>query len=927
MTLIFSRIRGKITLLALLLLCAVGVWGAAIGGKTIYLQAGDWSQDGAWFQIYYWGSSGSGWLTMENVTCDIYKATIPSGNYNGLKFCRTQPGKPAGDWNYVWNQTGDLSPAANENKYDVTWTGGTWYSHTVLPKDTYIYFDNSKTQWANVYMSMVCGCSNKDASISTYVMGQDCALYKMERYCGNIYRAKIDRDAFYSLFSFFADDQRNYDHPYATSAVLHFGVNKDYLVVNPYERTFDEGRQSYVWSGDLKKLPGTFDPPLSTVDLSVSERNPVHRGTTVEISTDDLSQTWRWYVSSNGNSYSSTSTGVSGSHKEKITVTPETSTYYKIQDDKNICNAIYRVEIDIACNGEQRTLLDLNFDDIDASGHHFTSEQQRREVNPELGESVNDDIYLYSGNGKEILDGFYAILANPYYGGRGMQISPVGCHTLSCLRNVGSEGHYWYANLSDHTQGNTGSYIGGMLMANCKEKEEVIFEYTTGKLCGHNLFMTFSAWFANATSPELDAKEIIPINAQIRIIGEDDNEVAHIDVKKVKPNVSHALAWKQGSSSFFSGNNDYLKIQIVNYGESGTGNDILIDDIKFTACVPTVDARPATSVDCGESTTLTVDPSGIAEIFATTPYYLWQRWNYSSEEWVSVADAASPGGSGVGNSTYSFATEEHPEGEKPKFRVIMSNDRAVAHQVGGGNPPDCVNFAVTDDILVDCKCVPVTIEKTSGDEEQTVCEGNAISNVVYTTEGNFVKGISVVGLPEGMTAAESIVEGNRRVTISGNLPITGEDQDYTITLSAVGTTGISCPSNELELVIHAKEKPSLTLKTGDRANQFICEKTNDVDVDALNDYIVDAINYTWGGSATDVSITQSPAPTASQAGLDVEKTPASKTITLSGSPARTTEYTIRTTGQNSVCAAAVKTGTITVGDVPGQPLLLYRQIQ
>lgn len=923
MTLIFSRIRRKITLLALLLLCAVGVWGAAIGGKTIYLQAGDWAADGAWFQVHYWGGSGTGWRTMENVTCDIYKVTIPSGDYNYLKFCRTQPGAPERDWNYVWNQTGNLSPSADENKYDVTWTGGTWYPHTVLPKDTYIYFDNSKTQWANVYMSMVCGCSNKDASISTYVMGQDCALYQMERYCGNIYRAKIDRDAFYSLFSFFADDQRNYDHPYATSAVLHFGVNKDYPVVNPYERTFDEGRQSYVWSGDLKKLPGTFDPPLSTVDLSVSERNPVHRGTTVEISTDDLSQTWRWYVSSNGNSYSSTSTGVSGSHKEKITVTPETSTYYKIQDDKNICNAIYRVEIDIACNGEQRTLLDLNFDDIDASGHHFTSEQQRREVNPELGESVNDDIYLYSGNGKEILDGFYAILANPYYGGRGMQKSPVGCHTLSCLRNVGSEGHYWYANLSDHTQGNTGSYIGGMLMANCKEKEEVIFEYTTGKLCGHNLFMTFSAWFANATSPEIDAKEIIPINAQIRIIGEDDNEVAHIDVKKVKPNVSHALAWKQGSSSFFSGNNDYLKIQIVNYGESGTGNDILIDDIKFTACVPTVDARPATSVDCGESTTLTVDPSGIAEIFATTPYYLWQRWNYSTEEWVSVADAASPGGSGVGNSTYSFATEEHPEGEKPKFRVIMSNDRAVAHQVGGGNPPQCVNFAVTDDILVDCKCVPVTIKKTSGDEEQTVCEGSAIANVVYTAEGTFATGTKVEDLPAGLIASKS----GKTVTISGTLPVTGADQDYTIKISAQGTDGVTCPSNVLELVLHAKERPSLTLRTGDLKDQFICRKTNNAEIDSENDYIVDDIQFTWGGSATDVEISQTPEPTASQAGLDVDKVMADKTVTLSGSPARTTTYTVSTTGQNSVCAAAVMSGTITVGDIPDEPGFKYKQLK
>ncbi|MBO6035183.1 MAG: hypothetical protein J6P34_04945, partial [Paludibacteraceae bacterium] len=94
-----------------------------------------------------------------------------------------------------------------------------------------------------------------------------------------------------------------------------------------------------------------------------------------------------------------------------------------------------------------------------------------------------------------------------------------------------------------------------------------------------------------------------------------------------------------------------------------------------------------------------------------------------------------------------------------------------------------------------------------------------------------------------------------------------------------------------------------------------------------NDYIVDDIQYTWGGSATDVQITQTPTPTASQAGLDVDKVAADKTITLSGSPARTTAYTVRTTGQNSVCAAAVMSGTITVGDIPAEPPLRYRQIQ
>lgn len=937
MTLKINRILLKIGLCALLLLSAAGTLTA----KTIYLQAGIWNTGGAWYQIYYWDGS-TGWATMENVTCDIFKATIPD-NAKKLKFLRRAPNTPGNNWNNIWNETNDLTPGSN-NKFDVTtwntgqygergeYSGGSWYSHSVVPKNTYIYFNNSKTQWDDVYMSIVCGCTNKDAQVWEYNNGEDCVWVKMERYCGDIYRTKLDRDAFFGLFSFFANSQQNYDHPYATSALLHFGLNTTTPVANPYERTFDDGRQTYVWSGNTQALPSGMSSatPLSQLPLSTTVTNPVHRGTSVTLTVDDLSQEWIWYKSSDGRGWSSTIDGVSGTKHESITNAPQQSTYYMVRDADNICKAMYRIEIDIECDGDKKILLDLNFD-TDASNQYFTTYKQRRSVIASRGESVNTSIYAYSPEDKEILDGFYAILANPYWGGFGMQQTSSSCHATSCLSNTrtpSSTNHAWYSDIKDHTHGGADDgKIGGMLMANCKDKEEVIFSYKTPKLCGHNLFMTFSAWFANATTyvktPGL-TDEILPINAQIRILNEaKTEEVAHIDVNNVKPNANWSLAWKEGRSSFFSGENDYLTIQIVNYGESGTGNDILIDDIKFTACVPRVDARPTTDVDCGDETTLEVDPEGIAEIFDGTPYYLWQRWNYSTSQWVSIDDATMPGGSGFGNVTYKFATEEHPENEKPKFRVVMSNSRSVARDVGAGNPPDCVNFAITEDILVDCACVPQSISKTSGSATQTVCEGNSISNVVYASSGTANKNAAAIGLPDGLTATKS----GKNLTISGTLPIIDKDSTYTIKVFAEGTAGVSCPSDTLELVINSKRKPSLTLRAGDFKDQFICRKTNNAEIDSENDYIVDDIQFTWGGSATDVSFNQSPTPTASQAGLDANKVVANKTITLSGSPARSTTYTVSTTGQNSACAAAVMSGTITVGDIPAEPPLRYRQIQ
>lgn len=942
MTLKINKILLKIMLCALCLLGAVEVF-ASLGGKTVYLQAGVWSESGdPWYQIYCWGpNNAKAWVTMENVTGFIYKATIPSGNYNGMKFLRTQPGKPARDWNYVWNQTGDQmeSDIGDNNKFDIEgWSYGTWYKHSVVPKDTYIYFENEKTQWENVWMSIVCGNINKNATMSSYKPKEDCVWLKMEKYCGTIYRVKLDRDAFYGLFTFADKNLSLYEHIYAASIVRHYGLSADYPCVNPYERTYVEREsgleiKSYDWSGNIQAKPGRWisDDPWSMISISPSVKNPVHRGTSVTLTTETSTPTWMWFKSTNGRSWVTTTSGISGSKSENLTDAPTASMYYHVRDIDNMCSATYRVEIDIECDGDKKTLLDLNFD-TNASGAYFTNEQQRREVIASKGEHINTAIYDYSEQGKEILDGFYAILANPVYGGRGMQKTPYTCHSRSCLSNASTlaTDHAWYVNLKDHTHGGSNDgKIGGMLMANCKEKNEIIFSYTTDVLCGRNLFMTFSAWFANATSPTLNTdlglnNAIIPINAKIRILSENKRDtIAHIDVKNVRPNATHSLAWQEGRSSFFSGDNDRLYVEIVNYGESGTGNDILIDDIKFTACVPRVEAEPTTDVDCGEETTLTVDPEGVAEIFDGTPYYLWQRWNYTTSKWVSIADATEPGGSGAGNETYTFATEDTPPDHKPKFRVIMSNSRDVAHQVGDGNPPDCVNFAITEDILVDCACVPQTISKTSGNATQTVCEGNSISSVVYTSGGTANKNAAAKWLPEGLTAAKS----GKTLTISGTLPVIDKDSTYTIKVFAEGTEGVSCPSDTLELVINSKRKPSLTLRDGDFKDQFICKKTNNAEVDSENDYIVDDIQYTWGGSATDVQITQTPTPTASQAGLDVEKVAADKTITLSGSPARTTTYTVRTTGQNSVCAAAVMSGTITVGDIPAEPPLRYRQIQ
>lgn len=788
-------------------------------GKTLFLDTGVWNSSGAWFQIYYYGASGNGWVTMKSVPdeTNVFYATIPSGyDYNTIVFCRTEGGKPSKDWSYVWNQSYDLGFQDSKNFYCITGWGsgtkkcpGTWLAnHGFIPAGTRIYFNNAKTQWSNVYLQIVCTMANKSAGIDTYYPKGDCGdadsgnkFYKMKKYCGTIYYLDLPRSAYHGLITYAADDQHTYDNFYATSAVLHYGWQEDYPCINPTERSFDSVRQSYSWTGSLKAMPGTDmdDSPMKTIAVTPSEANPIVRGSSVTLSVETSEPTWQWYYSADNQSWTECTTEASGSKNETLTVTPNLSTYYQVRDENNICNSTYRVEVDIACKGVQKTLLDVNFD-TDAAGAYFTAETARREAIEAKGEHINTMIYKYTPEGKEILDGWYAILANPYYGGCGIQQTSKSCTDASCLQPVRSDctsDNHWYLDIKDHTQPE--GRVGGMLMANCKEKGEIIFSYETEKLCGKNLYMTFSAWFANATKPNGTEKPI-PINARIYIKDILGNEIAHVNVVDVQPDGK----WVNGKTAFFSGDNDKLRIDLVNYGESGTGNDILIDDISFIACSPEVKFEPSVTVDCGTPTTITVTSTGISEIFQVTPFYLWQQYDYDADKWVDIPNAAQPGGSGWGNTIYTFDNRAAGAEHLPKFRVILSNDEQTARDVGAGNPPDCVNFAMTDEIEVDCNCIPQTLEKVSGSDEQTLCEGTAIETVVYRTTGAKATGIRCEGLPSGLTAA---VSGTYNLTISGTLPVTGAEEAYAAKIYAEGVEGIACPLEPMELKINTYIKP------------------------------------------------------------------------------------------------------------------------
>src|SRR5579863_6020254 len=164
-----------------------------------------------------------------------------------------------------------------------------------------------------------------------------------------------------------------------------------------------------------------------------------------------------------------------------------------------------------------------------------------------------------------------------------------------------------------------------------------------------------------------------------------------------------------------------------------------------------------------------------------------------------------------------------------------------------------------------------------GTDNQTVCSVTPITNITYAFGGS-ATGVTVTGLPAGLT---SNVAGTT-LTISGSPTAAG-----TYTVTTTGPCAAVTASGTITLT------PAATLNLTSAAgtnNQTVCSATP-----------ITSITYTFGGSATGVTVTGLPAGLTSNV--------AGTTLTISGSPTAAGTYTVTTTGP---CAAVTANGTITL---------------
>lgn len=166
-----------------------------------------------------------------------------------------------------------------------------------------------------------------------------------------------------------------------------------------------------------------------------------------------------------------------------------------------------------------------------------------------------------------------------------------------------------------------------------------------------------------------------------------------------------------------------------------------------------------------------------------------------------------------------------------------------------------------------------TLTLTSGSNNQSVPATWPISEIVYTYGGT-ATGANVSGLPSGVNPTTDT--NNKTISISGQPSVEGTF-NYTITTTQSSGTAVSLTGTIVSL-----GAPTLTLTSGS-ANQNIYLGNS-----------ITTIVYTWGGGATDANTTLLPD------GLSVSKNNIAKTITISGTPSSTGNFsiTVYTSGGN-----------------------------
>jgi gliding motility-associated-like protein len=407
----------------------------------------------------------------------------------------------------------------------------------------------------------------------------------------------------------------------------------------------------------------------------------------------------------------------------------------------------------------------------------------------------------------------------------------------------------WQVVTHDHT-GNTNGY---MMLVNASPNPSRFFTYkiNAGTLC-QNTKYEFSAWVFNLifqahAGPGVSEPDIT------FVITNANGEKTTYDTGSI-PASANAEDWRRYSMLFSTGSgNNEITIEMINNAPGNNGNDLMLDDIQFRPCGPTmpvgfssVSDNSTKDICFGETKSFTL-ASNVGDDY-TDKSLQWQKQN-AAGTWEDLPGKTAP------------QLNVSVEGNTP---VGVYEYRLAAAEGTNINSPTCRTYSQALTINVDAYLAKPLITAPA------VCEGDALT--LTATPGAIRYEWSGPGVTAANKAQNPLIIDNATAADMG---------DYQVTVFSAG----DCPTPSDKIPATVNLKPVITVN----APAPICKgSATIISADAPN-----AKSYSWA------PVTGLSDPAA--------KSPAAK-------PAETTTYTVTVTS-NEGCTDT-KTVTVTVMPAP-----------
>lgn len=452
-----------------------------------------------------------------------------------------------------------------------------------IPANTIIFFDNSNNTipGGSIYLSVPTESGNGNATTlnqGSYVPSRD-KWYTMTDMGNGVWRTIITEASSYGRMSFWSKDMSTYGDVWQATVAFQipYQSGKNIFKSNTTECYNDNRQTSYATKGAWDTRSG-LDLTASAYSFKEGDTTPITLTALAigipastyifEYKTFDSDQ-WQTLASQSASTYILSGAGL-----------PSKTTYYRVRCGSYTSEEI-RIAVIMQCKAESSKNL-IKYDFGTFSVLKGTGSRAR-------ATGMAPDYVFKDWSGK-VNDGYYAVVPTPYYCGCGGAGS--GCSESDYVTDC--EGcNMWFRDLGDHSNpSHSSAPYGGMLFINFDQhKSKIAYEHElTAEEKGHFVkgsTLTFSAWFASATTKNPSGGTNIPINMKLSIQYRSSSTGPWTEMASIATQVSYDEEWEQGVTSIdieeMSG--DY-RVIIENNAASGVGNDVLIDDISLDLCIP-----------------------------------------------------------------------------------------------------------------------------------------------------------------------------------------------------------------------------------------------------------------------------------------------------------------------------------------------------